>query len=129
MTALDCLADQARWTAWRNELGPTGKPTKIPHTPWRERAKIDNPASWVTLREAEACARQIIDGSFNDFRNNTSSLIIGSRLAELLDVTPGDTMQLLSPGGEYWRFTVAAIARSGVGSIDSVRVYSHDPAQ
>ena len=70
-------------------------------------------------------ARQIIDGSFNDFRNNTSSLIIGSRLAELLDVTPGDTMQLLSPGGEYWRFTVAAIARSGVGSIDSVRVYSH----
>ena len=62
MTALDCLADQARWTAWRNELGPTGKPTKIPHTPWRERAKIDDPASWVTLREAEACARQIIDG-------------------------------------------------------------------
>ncbi len=39
--------------------------------------------------------------------------------------TPGDTMQLLSPGGEYWRFTVAAIARSGVGSIDSTRVYSH----
>ena len=33
MTALDCLADQARWTAWRNELGPTGKPTKISYTP------------------------------------------------------------------------------------------------
>jgi hypothetical protein len=62
MTALDCLADQARWTAWRNELGPTGKPTKIPYTPWRERAKIDDPASWVTRREAEACAKQIIDG-------------------------------------------------------------------
>ena len=34
-------------------------------------------------------------------------------------------MQLLSPGGEYWRFTVAAIARAGVGTIDSTRVYSH----
>ena len=34
-------------------------------------------------------------------------------------------MQLLSPNGEYWRFTVAAIARAGVGSIDSTRVYSH----
>ena len=34
-------------------------------------------------------------------------------------------MQLLSPGGESWRFTVAAIARAGVGSIDSTRIYSH----
>jgi lipoprotein-releasing system permease protein len=70
-------------------------------------------------------AKQIIDGNFNDFRNNTSSLIIGSKLADTLEARPGDTMQLLSPGGEYWRFTVAAIARSGVGSIDSTRVYSH----
>ncbi len=34
-------------------------------------------------------------------------------------------MQLLSPGGEYWRFTVAAIARSGVGPVDAARVYAH----
>ena len=52
-------------------------------------------------------------------------MILGSRLAELLHVTPGDTIQLLSPNGEYWRFSVAAIARSGVGSIDSTRVYSY----
>ncbi len=37
----------------------------------------------------------------------------------------GDAVQLLSPGGEYWRFTVAAIARSGVGVVDAGRVYSH----
>jgi len=42
-----------------------------------------------------------------------------------LDVKAGDAVQLLSPHGEYWRFTVAAIARSGVGAIDSTRVYSH----
>jgi lipoprotein-releasing system permease protein len=68
---------------------------------------------------------QLVEGSFDDFRNNTSSIIIGSRLAETLHAGIGDTVQLLAPSGEYWRFTVAAIARAGIGSIDSTRVYSH----
>jgi len=69
--------------------------------------------------------RQLIDGNFDDFRNNTSAIIVGSRLAELLQTSVGDTVQLLAPNGEYWRFTVAAIARAGIGSIDSTRIYSH----
>ena len=68
---------------------------------------------------------QLIDGNFDDFRNNTSSIIIGSRLAENLQAGIGDTVQLLAPNGEYWRFTVAAIARAGIGSIDATRIYSH----
>ena len=68
---------------------------------------------------------ELIAGSFDDFRNNTSSVIVGSRLAEQLSVDVGDPVQLLSPSGEYWRFTVAAIARAGVGSIDSTRIYTH----
>ena len=68
---------------------------------------------------------QLIDGNFDDFRNNTSSIIIGSRLAELLQAGVGDTVQLLAPNGEYWRFTIAATARTGIGSIDATRVYSH----
>ena len=69
---------------------------------------------------------KLIDGKYTDFRNNTSSIIIGSRLAEdLLHVGVGDTVQLLAPNGEYWRFTVAAIARAGIGSIDSTRIYCH----
>ncbi len=68
---------------------------------------------------------QLIGGNFDDFRNNTGSIIIGSALAELLRAGVGDTVQLLAPNGEYWRFTVAAIARAGIGSIDSTRVYSH----
>ncbi len=44
---------------------------------------------------------QLIDGNFDDFRNNTSSIIIGSRLAELLQAGVGDTVQLLAPNGEY----------------------------
>jgi lipoprotein-releasing system permease protein len=69
--------------------------------------------------------KQIIAGKFDDFRNNPSSVIVGSRLAEVLGVKAGDPIQLLSPSGEYWRFTVAAIARGGVGSVDSTRVYCH----
>ena len=68
---------------------------------------------------------QLIDGNFDDFRNNTSAIIVGSRLAEFLQTSVGDTVQLLAPNGEYWRFNVAAIARAGIGSIDSTRIYSH----
>ena len=68
---------------------------------------------------------QLIDGNFDDFRNNTTAIIIGSRLAELLQTSVGETVQLLAPNGEYWRFNVAAIARAGIGSIDSTRIYSH----
>jgi lipoprotein-releasing system permease protein len=69
--------------------------------------------------------RQLIDGRFDDFRNNAMSVIVGAKLAEVLNVAAGDSVQLLSPGGEYWRFTVAAVARSGVGAVDASRVYCH----
>jgi len=68
---------------------------------------------------------QLVAGKFDDFRNNTSSVILGTRLAETLNTGIGDTVQLLSPNGEYWRFTVAALARAGVGTIDVTRVYAH----
>ncbi len=67
--------------------------------------------------------QEIIEGKFEDFRNNPGSVIVGSRLAEALGVGAGDPIQLLAPSGEYWRFTVAAVARSGVGSVDQTRVY------
>ena len=70
-------------------------------------------------------AHQIEAGSLEDFRNNPTAVIMGSRLAETLNVEVGDSVQLLSPGGEYRRFAVAAIAKSGVGAIDSIRVYCH----
>jgi len=68
---------------------------------------------------------QLAAGNFDDFRNNTASVILGSRLAETLGVGVGDAVELLSPNGEYWRFTVAATARAGIGTIDSTRVYAH----
>ena len=69
--------------------------------------------------------QQIEAGSLDDFRNNPNSIVVGSRLAEALQAVPGDSVQLLSPDGEYRRFIVAATARSGVGAVDSVRIYCH----
>jgi lipoprotein-releasing system permease protein len=69
--------------------------------------------------------QQIAAGDLDDFRNNPNAIIVGTRLADALQVAPGDSLQLLSPGGEYRRFAVAATARSGVGSVDIVRVYCH----
>jgi lipoprotein-releasing system permease protein len=68
---------------------------------------------------------QIIEGNFDDFRNNPATVIVGSRLAELLDLRVGGTMQLLPGNGQYQRFNVAAIARTGIGAIDDSRVYCH----
>jgi lipoprotein-releasing system permease protein len=70
-------------------------------------------------------ANQLVAGDLDNFRNNPNAVIIGTRLADALQVAPGDAIQLLSPGGEYRRFAVAATARSGVGTIDSSRVYCH----
>jgi lipoprotein-releasing system permease protein len=70
-------------------------------------------------------AEQITEGSLDDFRNNPNAVIIGSRLGNALQARPGDGLQVLAPGGEYRRFTIAAIARSGVGVVDAARVYCH----
>ena len=70
-------------------------------------------------------SQQIVAGNFDDFRNNPNSVIVGSRLAGALQIGVGDPIQLLSPGGEYRRFLVAALARSGVGAVDAARIYSH----
>ncbi|MFL6594778.1 MAG: ABC transporter permease [Chthoniobacterales bacterium] len=68
---------------------------------------------------------EIIEGSFDDFRDNATGVVVGAKLATILNVGAGDSLQLLAPTGEYWRFTVSAIARSGVGAVDSARIYAH----
>jgi len=61
---LDALAALPRWVGWRNELREgDDEPTKVPYQPGTLfKAKADNPASWRTRREAEAWARQHVNG-------------------------------------------------------------------
>ncbi len=75
--------------------------------------------------QATDLSGQIVGGRFDDFRNNPNSVILGYRLAAILNVDVGDNVQLLAAGGEYRRLLVTAISRSGVAAIDSTRVYAH----
>jgi Family of unknown function (DUF5906) len=61
MAALDCLAHEARWVAWRNELRG-GKLTKVPYAPDGEKAKADDPSTWGTRVKAEAVAARLMNG-------------------------------------------------------------------
>ncbi len=70
-------------------------------------------------------SKQLVAGSLDDFRNRPNSVMIGSNLADQLHVDVGESVQLLSPGGQYRRFAVAAIVQSGIGNIDSTRMYAH----
>lgn len=70
-------------------------------------------------------AKQIVEGTFDDFRNRPNTVIVGSKLADILNVGVGDGVQLLSPNGQYRRFTVSGLARSGVGAVDQTRIYCH----
>jgi predicted P-loop ATPase len=62
-TALDALAEEPRWVAWRNEpRGKSGKPTKVPYAPDGGKAKANDVSTWGTRSEAEARARLIVNG-------------------------------------------------------------------
>jgi len=61
MTALDALACEPRWVAWRNEPRG-GKPTKVPYAPDGRKAKADDPSTWGTRKAAEARASRIVNG-------------------------------------------------------------------
>jgi Virulence-associated protein E len=61
VTALDALAGEPRWVAWRNELRGS-KPTKVPYGPDGKKAKADDPSTWGTRKLAEARASRIVNG-------------------------------------------------------------------
>jgi lipoprotein-releasing system permease protein len=68
-------------------------------------------------------AKQIIEGQLEDFRANPSSIIIGSLLAQRLELKVGQNVYLISPGNVSRRFKVACIYESGMNVIDEKRVY------
>jgi hypothetical protein len=62
MTAFAMLADQPRWVAWRSEIRG-GKATKVPYGCDDRHAKADDPATWLTMAEAQAAAGRLVNGS------------------------------------------------------------------
>jgi hypothetical protein len=62
MSAFAPFADEPRWVAWRNEER-RGKLTKVPYGLNGRRAKADDPATWISRKEAEARAVNLVNGS------------------------------------------------------------------
>jgi putative DNA primase/helicase len=61
VTALDALAGESRWVAWRNELRGR-KLAKVPYSPDGKKAKADDPSTWGIRTEAQARAEKIVNG-------------------------------------------------------------------
>jgi len=71
-------------------------------------------------------ANQLIQGTADNFRANTSGLLVGKVVAERLQLVVGDSV-IVEAAGESRRLRVSAIFETGVSDIDKERVYLHLP--
>jgi lipoprotein-releasing system permease protein len=91
---------------------------------------IDNPTDAAAIPDnffkVSSLGTQIVQGSVEDFRNETDGVLIGTVLATRLQVAPGDSI-IIKPSSneENRRYRVAAVYETGVDEIDKVRVYLH----
>jgi len=75
----------------------------------------------VTVSELE---NQVIFGSIQAFRETPNGVLIGSKLAERIQVKVGETL-LVTSKDEHRRYKVAGIYETGVSDIDRERVFMH----
>jgi lipoprotein-releasing system permease protein len=69
-------------------------------------------------------ATQITRGSLEDYRRSQQGLLVGSKLAERLQLRVGDSL-ILQANDERRRYRVSCIFETGVGDIDKIRIYMH----
>jgi lipoprotein-releasing system permease protein len=72
---------------------------------------------------ATALRDQIVQGSVNDFRVNPNSIIMGSLLADKMQLHLGDNVTLIGGDGGKKAMTLVAVFRSGNNIIDERRAY------
>ncbi len=72
---------------------------------------------------ATALAEQIIAGSISDYRVNPAGLILGSLLADKMQLKIGDQVTLIGADGVQKAMTLTSIFRSGNNIIDERRGY------
>jgi lipoprotein-releasing system permease protein len=73
-------------------------------------------------------SKQVIKGSLEEFRNDGSSILIGSLLADKMQIDPGENVYIKSDEGDSRRFKVAGVFQSGINAIDEKTVYLHRKA-
>lgn len=75
--------------------------------------------------EATDFEDQFIKGSLEDFRRDSSAVVVGSLLAGRMEVKRGQAIYLSDFEGNKRRFNVVGISETGVNAIDDKRVYVH----
>jgi len=69
-------------------------------------------------------AGQITLGSLEDYRQAPAGVLIGTALAERLQLTVGDSL-ILRAGDQQRRYKVSALYETGVRDIDQIRIFMH----
>lgn len=69
-------------------------------------------------------AGQIVRGGIDDFENSPNGVILGTVLAQRIQVDVGDSL-ILRAGDQQRRYRVSALFETGVRDIDVVRIYMH----
>jgi lipoprotein-releasing system permease protein len=76
--------------------------------------------------KVSAIASQIVRGELETYRDDPDSVLIGSVLADRLELEVGNSFIIEVPAtGESRRYRVGAIYETGATDIDKVRVYIH----
>ena len=75
--------------------------------------------------QATDLRRHMITGDLAEFRQKSSGLLLGSILAQKLQVRVGDTINITTAGGEPRSFEVCGIFRTGDNLIDEKRAFIH----
>ncbi|MEE4350829.1 MAG: lipoprotein-releasing ABC transporter permease subunit [Pacificimonas sp.] len=79
------------------------------------------------LETQEDLARSVIAGSFEDVYESENSVAIGSRLAQSMGLTLGDTISLISPEGQVTPFgTTPRIVPYRVAALIEVGIFEYD---
>ncbi len=78
--------------------------------------------------ETTDLAKQVIKGTLEDFRNDGSTVLIGSLLADRMQIDPGENVSINSDQGDSRRFKVAGIFQSGINAVDEKTIYLHRKA-
>lgn len=68
--------------------------------------------------------RQIVRGSLEEYRKSPTGLLVGSVLAQRLQLEVGDSL-ILRFSDQQRRYKVSAIYQTGVRDIDKIRIYMH----
>lgn len=68
--------------------------------------------------------KKLVSGSLKDLKTGENALLIGTGLADKMNVRTGDQFSITTPEGGVFMLKVAGIFSTGVGAIDNSRAYA-----